>query len=163
MEVKSPASGEETPRAPAGWSHRLGSSLAEKDLRILEHGKANKIQPCVLAAKAANSVLGGSRRNSTRRMRSCPARGTHISSAGPGLRKRVQGHGRGGVSPVKMIKGLEHLVPKERLRELKLLRERKRRLTGNLLSVHKYFMRESKTTDSSLYCPVVEQDAKGTN
>lgn len=62
-----------------------------------------------------------------------------------------------------MIQRLEHLASKERLRELGLLHLEERKLTGSLINEHKYLMRESKTRDSSLYCPVIEQEAKGTN
>ena len=39
-------------------TNSLGSSSAEKDLRILVDSKLNRSQPYDLAAKAANSILG---------------------------------------------------------------------------------------------------------
>lgn len=48
----------EAPAALSGRTNSVGSSSAEKDLRILLDSKLNKSQDCDLATKAANSILG---------------------------------------------------------------------------------------------------------
>ena len=42
-------------QAGAGW---LGSSSAEKDMRVTVHNKLTMSQQCALVAKKANSILG---------------------------------------------------------------------------------------------------------
>jgi len=64
-----------------------------------------------------------------------------------------------------MIKGLEHLTYKCRLRELGLFSLEKRRFWGHLINVCKYQREGAKSTElgSSQWCPVTGLETTGTN
>ncbi|KAJ7400562.1 hypothetical protein BTVI_104327 [Pitangus sulphuratus] len=114
----------------------LESSMTEKDLALLVNIKFNIRQQRALAAKKATDILDCIRSNVA-----CRSRGlilslystgeTTFGVLGPVMGSSIQErHGHPGESPVKstkMMKGLEHIKYKERLRELGQFSAEKRR------------------------------------
>lgn len=69
------------------------------------------------------------------------------------------------IFPTKMIKGLDHLSYKERLRELSLLSLKKRQQRGDLIIIYKYLKGRCQWMDpgSAQLCQATAQKAMGTN
>jgi len=66
---------------------------------------------------------------------------------------------------MRMIRGLEHLLYKDRLRELGLFSLEKRRLRSDFINVCKYLSRGCQKMElvSFQLCPVIVQEAMGRN
>ena len=116
----------------------IESSPAEKDLGVLVDEKLNMNQQCTLAARKANGILGSIRRGVATRDREVIV-SLYPTLMRPHLEYCVQVWGsqykkdrelleRVQRKATMMIRGLEHLPYKDRLRELGLFHLEKRRL-----------------------------------
>ncbi|GAB0176546.1 hypothetical protein GRJ2_000119800 [Grus japonensis] len=126
----------------------IENSPEEKDLGVLIEEKLNKSWRCALAAQKANRVLGCIKRSVTSRSREGilplysalvrPHLEDCIQLWGPQNKKDMELLERVQRRVMKLIRGLEHLSYKDRLRELGLFSLEKRRLQGDLIVAFQY-------------------------
>ncbi|KAK4827617.1 hypothetical protein QYF61_019542 [Mycteria americana] len=151
---------------------QVENSIAKRDLGVLVDTKLNMTQQCAPMAKKAKGILACIRQIITSRSReaifplysalvgpyleSCVQFWAPImlyklsmmpyvkTSTAPQYNRDMDMLGRVQQWATKMIKGLEHLSYKERLRELGLFSLEKRRLGRDLIVVYKYLKGETR-------------------
>ncbi|KFQ19872.1 hypothetical protein N332_11622, partial [Mesitornis unicolor] len=139
----------------------LESSSEEKDLKLSVYEKLNMSQQCVLAARKANHVLGCIRRSVANRAREViltlftalvrPHLEYCVQYWGLQYKKDIELLEQVQRRTTEMIRRLEHLPYKDRLKELGLFSREKRRLQGDLIAAFQFLKRSYRKAGEGLF------------
>ncbi|KFV97326.1 hypothetical protein N326_09264 [Eurypyga helias] len=156
--------------------YRLGkewieNSLEGKGFRMSVDEKLNMSQQCALAAQKASRILGCNRRSVASRLREVilplysafvrPHLECCIQLWDPQHKKDINWLEQVQMRAMKMLRGLEYLSYRERLRELGLFSLEKRRLQGDLIAVFQYLKGDYKEAGGQLFTRACSNRTRG--